>query len=216
MRSTGDANMIRTFTKNIHWLGHAGFRIDGDKVIYFDPYQIEAGPRADLIFISHDHFDHCSQEDVAKIQGPGTIIITEKDSARKLTGDVRVIKPGETLELYGVNILAVPSYNTDKDFHPRKNGWLGFLIEMSGIRIYHAGDTDFIPEMKEQKVHIALLPVSGTYVMTAEQAVKAALAIGPELAIPMHYGTIVGDDQDAFTFKNTLEGKVDVLILEKS
>ena len=209
-------NMIESFSKKIQWLGHDGFRIDSEKIIYFDPYQIEAGPQADLILISHDHFDHCSPEDVAKIQGPETIIVTEKDSAEKLTGDVRILKPGETLNLDGVKILGVPSYNTDKDFHPRKNGWLGFLVEVSGIPIYHAGDTDFIPEMKDLEVDIALLPVSGTYVMTAEQAVKAALAIGPGLAIPMHYGAIVGSNQDALDFKNALEGKVDVLILEKS
>lgn len=209
--------MNQSFSKKVHWLGHDGFRIDSEKIIYFDPYQIEAGPQADLILISHDHFDHCSPEDVAKIQGPETIIVTEKDSAEKLTGDVRILKPGETLSLAGVTIQGVPSYNTDKDFHPRKNGWLGFLVEVSGIRIYHAGDTDYIPEMKDlMKVDIALLPVSGTYVMTAEQAVKAALAIGPGLAIPMHYGATVGGNQDALDFKNALYGKVDVLILEKS
>ena len=208
--------MIESFSKKIHWLGHDGFRIDGEKVIYFDPYQIETGPQADLILISHDHFDHCSPEDVAKIQGPETIIVTEKDSAEKLTGDVRIIKPGETLNLDSIKILGVPSYNTDKDFHPRKNGWLGFLVEVSGIKIYHAGDTDYIPEMKDLNVDIALLPVSGTYVMTAKQAVKAALAIEPGLAIPMHYGAIVGGNQDALDFKNALDGKVDVLILEKS
>ncbi len=208
--------MIKSFAEKIHWLGHDGFRIDSEKTIYFDPYQIESGPRADLIFISHDHFDHCSPEDVAKIQGPETTIVTEKDSAGKLTGDVRVLKPGETLNLDGVKIQGVPSYNTDKDFHPRKNGWLGFVVEVAGIRIYHAGDTDFIPEMKDLRVDIALLPVSGTYVMTADQAVKAALAIKPELAIPMHYGAIVGSNQDALAFKNALKGKVDVLVLEKS
>jgi L-ascorbate metabolism protein UlaG (beta-lactamase superfamily) len=208
--------MTESFAKNIHWLGHDGFRIDGEKVIYFDPYQIEAGPKADLIFISHDHFDHCSPEDVAKIQGPETIIVTEAGSAHKLTGDVRVMKPGETLDLDGVKILGVPSYNTDKDFHPRGNGWLGFLVEMSGVRLYHAGDTDFIPEMKGLAVDIAFLPVSGTYVMTADQAVKAALAIAPGLAIPMHYGAIVGSAQDALDFKKALDGKVDVLVLEKS
>jgi L-ascorbate metabolism protein UlaG (beta-lactamase superfamily) len=208
--------MIESFSRKIHWLGHDGFRIDTEKIIYFDPYQIDAGPRADLILISHDHFDHCSPEDVAKILGPETIIVTEKDSAEKLTGDVRILKPGETLNLDGVKILGVPSYNTDKDFHPRKNGWLGFLVEVSGTRIYHAGDTDYIPEMKDLEVDIALLPVSGTYVMTAEQAVKAALAMGPTLAIPMHYGAIVGGNQDALDFKNALDGKVDVLILEKS
>ena len=208
--------MIKSFAEKIHWLGHDGFRIDSEKTIYFDPYQIGPGPQADLILISHDHFDHCSPEDVAKIQGPETTIVTEKDSAGKLTGDVRVLKPGETLNLDGVKIQGVPSYNTDKDFHPRKNGWLGFVVEVAGIRIYHAGDTDFIPEMKDLRVDIALLPVSGTYVMTADQAVKAALAIKPELAIPMHYGAIVGSDQDALAFKNALKGKVAVLILEKT
>ena len=208
--------MIKSFAEKIHWLGHDGFRIDSEKTIYFDPYQIGPGPQADLILISHDHFDHCSPEDVAKIQGPETTIVTEKDSAGKLTGDVRVLMPGETLNLDGVKIQGVPSYNTDKDFHPRKNGWLGFVVEVAGIRIYHAGDTDFIPEMKDLRVDIALLPVSGTYVMTADQAVKAALAIKPELAIPMHYGAIVGSDQDALAFKNALKGKVAVLILEKT
>jgi L-ascorbate metabolism protein UlaG (beta-lactamase superfamily) len=114
-----------------------------------------------------------------------------------------------------VKVAAVPSYNTDKDFHPKKNSWLGFIVEVEGVKIYHAGDTDFIPEMKGLSVDIALLPVSGTYVMTAEQAVKAALEIKPKLAIPMHYGAIVGDEGDAMRFKKALDGKVDVLILPK-
>ena len=114
-----------------------------------------------------------------------------------------------------VKIDLVPSYNTDKDFHPKKNGWLGFIVEIEGIKIYHAGDADFIPEMKDLEVDIALLPVSGTYVMTADQAVKAALAINPKLAIPMHYGAIVGETQDAVNFEKALAGKVDVMILEK-
>ncbi len=187
-----------------------------DKIIYFDPYQIEKGPIADLILITHDHFDHCSPEDVAKIQGPKTIIVTEKDSKEKLTGDVRILRPGETLNVDGTLISTVPSYNTDKDFHPRKNGWLGFLVEISGLTVYHAGDTDFIPEMRQLNADIALLPVSGTYVMTADQAVKAALAIRPRLAIPMHFGAIVGGSQDALFFKDALEGQVDVLIPERA
>ena len=207
--------MIKSFADKITWLGHDGFRIDAGKTIYFDPYQIEEGPSADLILISHEHFDHCSPEDIQKIQGPETIIVTEKDSAKKLTGDVRVMKPGDILDLGDVKIEAVPSYNTDKDVHPKKNGWLGFIVETDGIRLYHAGDADFIPEMKDFEVDIALLPVSGTYVMTADQAVKAALAIQPKLAIPMHYGAIVGDTQDAVSFEKALQGKVDVRILEK-
>ena len=201
--------------QKITWLGHDGFLIDASKKIYFDPYQIEGGPTADIICISHEHFDHCSPEDVAKIQGPDTVIVTERQSEGKLSGDIRVMKPGDALEVDGVTIRAVVSYNTHKDFHPRNNGWLGFIVEIDGVSIYHAGDTDFIPEMKDIEVDIALLPVSGTYVMTADEAVKAALAIQPKLAIPMHYGAIVGDESDAERFKDALKGKVDVLILEK-
>jgi len=207
--------MTPSFADRIAWLGHDGFRIDAGKTIYFDPYQIAGGPVADLILVSHEHFDHCSPEDIQKIQGPETIIVTEKDSAKKLSGDIRVMKAGDVLHLGDINIEAVPAYNMDKDFHPKKKGWLGFIVETDGIRIYHAGDTDVIPEMKGLKVDIAFLPVSGTYVMTAEQAVKAALAIRPKLAIPMHYGAIVGDVQDAVRFQKALEGQVDVRILEK-
>jgi len=207
--------MIESFAKKIAWLGHDGFRIDTTKTIYFDPYQITAGPKADLILISHDHFDHCSPEDIEKIQGSQTVIVTEKDSARKLEGDVRIMKPGDLLTVDDIGIQAVPSYNTDKDFHPRENNWLGFIVDMEGVKVYHAGDCDFIPEMKDLEVDIAFLPVSGTYVMTADQAVQAALAINPKLTIPMHYGTIVGDVQDALDFKKALEGKIDVLVLKK-
>lgn len=206
---------MQDLAKKIVWLGHDSFRIDAEKTVYIDPYQISSGPEADLILITHEHFDHCSPEDVSKIQGPGTVIVTEKDSAKKLSGDVRVLKPGESLELDGVKIRTVPSYNTDKDFHPRANAWLGFIVEVEGGTIYHAGDTDFIPEMKDFEVDIALLPVSGTYVMTSEQAIKAAIAVNPKLAIPMHYGAIVGDEKDAADFKKALEGKVEVLILPK-
>ena len=207
--------MVQDIAKKIVWLGHDSFRIDASKTIYLDPYQVSSGPKVDLIMITHDHFDHCSPDDVAKIQQPGTVIVTEKDSAKKLTGDLRVIKPGESLVVDEVKVEAVPSYNTDKELHPKKNAWLGFIIEIQGVRVLHAGDTDFIPEMNGFNVDIALLPVSGTYVMTADQAVKAALAISPKLAIPMHYGTIVGSDQDAINFKKALEGKIEVLVLKK-
>ena len=203
---------IQEMKQNIVWLGHDGFRIDASTCIYIDPYQIDGGKPADLLLITHEHFDHCSPEDVAKIQQPGTVIITEKDSAKKLSGDVRVMTPGERLLLDGLTVEAVPAYNTNKDYHPKANKWLGFIIDLDGVRIYHAGDSDYIPEMKGLEVDIALLPVSGTYVMNADEAVEAALAIKPKLAIPMHYGAIVGDQSDAIHFRDKLAGKVDVLI----
>jgi len=204
---------IEEAAKKIVWLGHDGFRIDGNKIVYFDPYQISPGTKADLILVTHEHFDHCSPGDIAKIQKPETVIVTEKDSAKKLEGNVKIVRPGQTIDVDEIKIEAVPAYNTDKTFHPKENGWLGFIVEMEGVRIYHAGDTDFIPEMNQFEVDIALLPVSGTYVMTAVEAIEAALAIRPKLAIPMHYGAIVGGDQDAKDFKIALEGKVEVLVL---
>ena len=207
---------VKEMVKKIYWLGHDGFRIETAKIIYIDPYQISGGPAADIILISHEHFDHCSPEDVEKIQKQDTVIVTEKDSSKKLKGDIRVVKPGDRVEIGDIKIEAVPAYNTDKDFHPKKNQWLGFILEVEGIRIYHAGDTDHIPEMKNFNVDIALLPVSGTYVMTADQAVEAALDINPKIAIPMHYGAIVGDRSDAERFRDALKGKLDVVILDKS
>jgi len=112
----------KEMVKNISWLGHDCFRVDAKKVIYFDPYQIKGGKPADIILISHDHFDHCSPEDVTKIQQSSTVIVTEKDSAKKLSGDVRVVKPGDTIKVNDITIEVVNSYNTDKDFHPKKNG----------------------------------------------------------------------------------------------
>ncbi|MBW1787772.1 MAG: MBL fold metallo-hydrolase [Deltaproteobacteria bacterium] len=207
---------VLEFASKFKWLGHDGFLVETEKTIYFDPYEISGGPTADLVLISHDHFDHCSPEDVARVQGPDTVIVTESASAAKLSGDVRVVKPGDSLDFGGITVEAVPSYNTDKDFHPKANDWLGFIVEAEGVRVYHAGDSDFIPEMNDLKVDIALLPVSGTYVMTAEQAVEAALAIQPKLAIPMHYGAIVGSEQDAVRFKEALAGKIDVMVLQKA
>jgi len=201
---------IQEMKNNIVWLGHDSFRIDASVCIYIDPYQIDGGKPADIILVTHEHFDHCSPEDVTRIQQPETIIVTEKDSAKKLSGDIRVMTPGERLVLDSLIIEAVPAYNTNKDFHPKANGWLGFIIEIDGIRIYHAGDSDYIPEMKDLDVDIALLPVSGTYVMDADEAVEAALAIDPKLAIPMHYGTIVGDQSDATLFRDKLAGKIEV------
>lgn len=209
--------MIEDILQNIFWLGHDSFRINAASTVYFDPYDLADGsPGADVVLVTHDHFDHCSPADIAKIQKDQTIIFTEKDSAAKLEGDVRIMKSGDISSAAGVQITAVPAYNLDKQFHPRDNGWLGFILEIEGVRIYHAGDTDFIPEMGDLDVDIALLPVSGTYVMNAEQAVRAALAIKPKVAIPMHFGAIVGSHQDAESFKQDLVGRIEVRILEKA
>ena len=202
----------QALAKQLKWLGHDSFRIDGDTILYIDPYQIQADVKADLIFITHEHFDHCSPEDVAKIRTSDTLIVTEKDAARKLDGDIRIMKPGDQLTVNGITVDAVSAYNTNKPFHPKANGWLGFILTINGVRLYHAGDTDVIPEMKNYRADIALLPVSGTYVMTADEAVEAARIIQPKLAVPMHFGTVVGDQNDALSFQKSLEGVIDVML----
>lgn len=206
--------------ERIHWLGHDTFRIDGRETIYFDPYELSDGnPEADVIFISHDHHDHCSPEDVAKIQGDETIIVTVAPAADRLTGDVKIVRPGDTTQVRGIDVEAVPAYNVNKfrspgePFHPKEAGHVGFVITVDGQRIYHAGDTDFIPEMSElEGIDIALLPVSGTYVMTAEEAVQAAETIEPGVAIPMHIGRGIGSLEAAQTFKE--KAPVDIVVLE--
>lgn len=206
--------MIDRILDNLIWLGHDGFLLKSGGVnIYFDPFQLKGDlPKADLLLITHEHFDHCSPEDIAKIATPDTEIITEPQSAKKLSGRVRTMAPGESCEIGNIKIEAVASYNLNKKFHPRANNWLGFVLTVEGIRIYHAGDTDYIPEMKDIKADIALLPVSGTYVMTADEAVQAALAINPQVAIPMHFGAIVGELSDAENFARALAGKIRVKI----
>ena len=207
--------MYREFAKKIKWLGHDGFRLEAGKTVYIDPYDVNDGPAADIILVTHEHFDHCSPDDIEKLKGPDTLIVTEKDSAKKIGGDARIVRPGDSFEVADIRIEAVPAYNVDKHFHPKEKGWLGFVVELEGVRVYHAGDTDFIPEMRDLEVDIALLPVSGTYVMTAAEAVEAARAIKPKIAIPMHYGSIVGDAGDADVFKSELENEMDVIVLEK-
>ncbi len=204
----------------LHWLGHDTFRIDGPQTIYFDPYELSEGnPKADVIFISHDHHDHCSPEDVVKIAGEDTLIVTIASAAEKLTGDIKIVEPGDTIQVRGIHVEAVPAYNVNKfrspgiPFHPKDAGHVGFVVTLAGKRIYHAGDTDYIPEMTDLKeIDIALLPVSGVYVMTAEEAVQAAEAIQPALAIPMHIGRGIGSRDAAQVFKD--KAPVDVTILD--
>ena len=207
---------VKEMVKNITWLGHDTFRVAaGGKVIYFDPYDLKSAVPADLIFITHDHYDHCVPDDVIKLLKADTVIVTDAACAKKLKGTVKTVRPGDRITAGGIAVEAVPAYNTDKKFHPKADGKLGFVITVEGVRIYHAGDTDKIPEMKKLKADIALLPVSGTYVMTAAQAVEAALVLKPAVAIPMHYGAIVGSEDDAKKFAEGLKGKIEVVVLPK-
>jgi L-ascorbate metabolism protein UlaG (beta-lactamase superfamily) len=208
----------------ISWLGHDGFKIKNAKTVYVDPYEIKGGEEADILLISHNHEDHCSPEDVKKIVSKKTTIITTAESKRKLSKtkakEILVAKPGQKLLIDDVSIETVPAYNVNKfrspghPFHPKENEMLGFIVTVNGVRIYHAGDTDLIPEMERFNVDVACLPVSGTYVMTAEEAVESTRHIKLKVAIPMHYGSIVGDERDAERFKTLASCEVRVLSKE--
>jgi len=208
--------------ENIHWLGHASFRIENDKTIYIDPYELKGKPpEADLILITHDHHDHCSPDDVAKVAKDDTVIVTIAAAAQRLKGDVRVVKPGESLLVLGIPIKTVPAYNVNKfrspgvPFHPQESGHVGFVLTVGGLRIYHAGDTDVIPEMDDIEADIALLPVGGTYTMTADEAAQAANRIKPKVTIPIHWGAIVGSVRDAQRFRDLCQMEVVILSQER-
>jgi L-ascorbate metabolism protein UlaG (beta-lactamase superfamily) len=193
---------VEAFVKErIAWLGHASFRIEGDKsVVYIDPWKLTHAKPADLVCITHNHFDHLSVEDVEKIRGESTVIVGPADCRASFDSAFKEISAGKSLTAGDVTVEAVPAYNTDKDFHPKANNWLGYIITVDGVRVYHTGDTDVIPEMADVRTDVVLLPVGGTYTMTVKQAADALKSIDPKVAVPMHCGDIVGtlDDRDAF------------------
>jgi L-ascorbate metabolism protein UlaG (beta-lactamase superfamily) len=205
-------------TNNIHWFGQSAFRIEDETMqIYIDPYKLPANlPKADIIFITHAHFDHFSMEDIAKIRTEHTIIVAPKDVASKFGDSAITVVPGKDYTIGKLKVTTVPAYNIDKKFHPKANGWVGYIITLSnGQKIYHAGDTDFIPEMREIVTDIAMLPCGGTYTMTAKQAAEAANVFKPKLLIPMHYGSVVGSNADADTVKRLFKGETKIFVPER-
>jgi L-ascorbate metabolism protein UlaG (beta-lactamase superfamily) len=171
---------------------------------------------ADLVLVSHEHGDHCSPDDVAAVSGPETVVVGDKGAAEQLPG-ARAMSPGEKISVAGVEVEAVRAYNVNKfrspgvPFHPRESNMVGYVVTIDGVRVYFAGDTDHIPEMADIECDVALLPVSGKYVMTAEEAADAARTIGPQVVVPMHFGSGIGTAGDGQTFTTLYDGRVVVL-----
>lgn len=214
----------------LEWLGHAAFKIKvPPKIVYIDPYQLTQKEKADMILITHSHYDHCSLADIEKIIKEGTTIVCTPDCQSTIARlkekvNLMLVEPGKELSFENVKIKAVPSYNQNKKFHPKSERYVGYVLQIKNVVIYHAGDTDLIKEMqdltgygKKGNIFVALLPVGGTYTMNAEEAAKAASLIKPSIAIPMHYGSIVGSRKDAENFCNLCKEKgIRAEILEKS
>lgn len=215
----------------IDFLGHSGFLIvseSGIRVV-IDPYNVSSSvDKADIILITHSHYDHCSIKDITHLSKKGSVIVVPADAQSKITRvegvEMQVIEPGEEVSFGDIKIESIPAYNVGKDFHPKSEGWLGYIIKMNGSIVYHAGDSDKIPEMnkltgygKHENGFVVLLPVSGTYVMSAEEAAEAASILSPALAIPMHYGSgVAGTIEDAQRFVKLCDEKnINAKILEK-
>ncbi|MGH8104579.1 MAG: MBL fold metallo-hydrolase [bacterium] len=205
--------------EGIVWLGHASFRLTLDgKVIYIDPWKVKRPAPADLVLITHTHFDHFAPDEIRQLCKDSTEIVGPYDCLPKLRGivqrrqdSIRAVGPGDSFVVHDLRIRAFPAYNLNKDFHPKNKKWVGYLIEAGGRRVYHAGDTDAIHEIRTAQCDVALLPVSGVYVMSAEEAAELAQVIQPSLAIPMHWGDIVGTRADAERFKSLYKGQTEIL-----
>ena len=208
--------------EDIEVLYHSCIRMNKEKMIYIDPYHIEKNYNdADMIFITHDHYDHYSEEDIDKVRKNNTIFIVPENLLNKLIKkgindeNIITLDPGDAENIDGIKVEAIHSYNIDKPFHPKENNWLGYVIEIDGVRYYIAGDTDITEENKIIKCDVAFVPVGGTYTMNFSEAAQLVNIIKPKIAVPIHYGSIVGTKQDATDFIKLLYSTTKGIILIK-
>ena len=200
---------------NIQVLNHSSIKINREKVIYIDPFKIDNEYHdADIIFITHSHFDHYSEEDIDKIMKENTKLIITEDLEQKVLEKVKkenviCVQPEKKYFVDGINFETIPAYNTNKQFHPKANNWVGYAIELNGIKYYFAGDTDITEENKKVKCDVAFVPVGGTYTMTAKEAAELVNIIKPKIAVPIHYGSVVGTTKDAEDFVSSLNEKIE-------
>ena len=207
--------MIGNITVN----AQSSIRIAAGKIIYFDPFRIPAAANdADIIFITHEHFDHFSQEDIAKVIADNTVFVVP-ESMKKAALDSGIspdklitMTPGAKTEICGIPVEAVPAYNPGKKFHPKNNNWLGYIAAIDGKRIYIAGDTDVTPEAKAVSCDIAMIPIGGTFTMDFREAAEFINELKPETVIPTHYGSVVGNADDGESFGKLVKDSVNVVL----
>lgn len=193
--------MLDAFT----WYTQASFRWrNGDQTVFIDPWRVVDGGKADLVFVTHAHFDHFRPDEIAALRRPDTVVVAPRDIAAELPGPVRAVAPGDAFEIDGVAVQVVPAYNVAPDrlqHHPKANGWVGYVLSSNGVTWFHAGDTDHVPELDAVRADAAFLPIGGTYTMDAREAAGLAKAIAPDVAVPMHFGFVVGTPEDADVFR---------------
>ena len=205
--------MLERFT----WFKQAAYRWDGDGItVYIDPWGVpEDAPQADAIFITHAHDDHFRPDEIRRLQGDKTQIVAPRDIASELSGNVQPVAPGDTVEAAGIKAEAVPAYNIAEErlqMHPKENNWVGYILQLGGVSYYHAGDTDHLTELETISPQVAFVPIGGTYTMDVREAAGLVRAMSPQLAVPMHYGFIVGAKEDAERFRQAAEPvKVEIL-----
>ncbi len=208
--------------ENIEVLYHSSIRISKNKVIYIDPFKIDKNYNdADIVFITHDHFDHYSEEDIDKVINENTTIIIPEELLTKILrkginkNAVITVESNKEYMVQGIKFETIPAYNTNKNFHPKENGWVGYIITLDGIRYYIAGDTDITEENRKVKCDVAFVPVGGTYTMDFKEAAQLINEIQPKIAVPIHYGSVVGTKQDATDFIKLLHSSIKGIILMK-
>ena len=208
--------------ENITVLCHSSIKINKEKVIYVDPFKIDENYNdADIIFITHDHYDHYSEEDIDKVKKEDTVIIVPEELLTKVLRKgfrqdyIITVEPNQKYMVEGIKFETILAYNTNKQFHPKENGWVSYIIEIKGIRYYIAGDTDITEENKKVKCDVAFVPVGGTYTMDFKEAANLINEIQPKIVVPIHYGSIIGTNQDAIDFSKLLNPKIECKILMK-
>lgn len=196
----------------IYVLKHNSIKIVKEKIIYIDPFQIDIPIHdADLILCTHSHYDHFSPTDIKAVANEKTAIITTEDCKSEvekigfIEENIYYAKPYEEFEYEDIKISTVPAYNKHKDFHPKSKNWVGYIIDIDGVKYYIAGDTDDTKEARKVECDVAFLPVGGTYTMNYIEAANLATKIWPKYVIPTHYGSIVGNPEDGYLFKELID-----------
>lgn len=201
--------------EGIQVLCHSSIRMKRDRTIYFDPFQIRQDYNdADIVFITHDHYDHYSEEDLKRVVKRDTVVVAPMDLKEKLLNhgfqieQMILVEPNQTYQVKGIEVHTIPAYNTNKAFHKKEYGWVGYLIILDGITYYIAGDTDITEETKKVRCDVVFVPVGGTYTMTYEEAARLVNQIHPKIAVPIHYGSIVGTKEDGKRFSELLDSDI--------